>query len=235
MTTRTAQIIDGDCRARLTRRRRRGEFAAPHEGNVLADRLHWAMSRLVNHGWVVEQFGPNGWSVRDGADQRHTVRAECDGGKEPILELHVGRLLAELDDLSPDECAAVLRRVAANLRLHMPAGRAHPDDAHQPWHLPSVVGEQPCAEVRRAYWSAMTLTDDYGWQITDVRADGFDAVTPGAAGATAFRRRRGTGTTADTLVHLLTSISGHVAELAALVWAHQATTRTARLPVGRSR
>ena len=37
-----------------------------------------------------------------------------------------------------------------------------------------MVGEQPCAEVRRAYWAAMTLTDDYGWQITNVHADGFE-------------------------------------------------------------
>jgi len=233
VTTHTAQIIEGNRGTTLTRRRRRGEFAAPLEGSVLADRLYWGMSRLVNHGWVVEQFGPDGWSVRDSAGQRHTVRAQCDGGREPILQLHVGRLLVELVELSPDDRAAVVRRVAANLLLHMPAGRANPDDAHQPWYLPVAVGAQPCAEVRRAYWAAMTLTDDYGWQITDVHADGFDAVTPGATSPTAFRRRRrGTGTTADTLVHLLPSMSGHVAELAALVSAHQATTRMTRQPVG---
>ncbi|EHB45814.1 MULTISPECIES: hypothetical protein [Mycolicibacterium] len=219
--THTAQLIDGDCRA------------ATGESNRLTDRLYWAMSRLVNHGWLVEQFGPDGWSVRDERGRLHTVRAERDGGgRQPVLEVHVGGLLAELVNLPPDDRAAVLRQVDASLRLHMPAGRAHPDDAIQPWHLPSVVGEQPCAEVRRAYWSAVTLTDDYGWQITDVHAEGFDAVTPGATSPTAFRRRRGMGTTADTLAHLLTVMSGHVAQLAALISAHQATTRTIRLPLG---
>ncbi|ULE31175.1 hypothetical protein [Mycobacterium sp. IDR2000157661] len=224
MTTHTAQIIDRDA-------------TATGEPNRLADRLYWAMSRLVNHGWVIEQFGPQGWSVRDGAGRRHTVRAGCDGGTEPVLQVHVGRLLAELGDLCPEDRAAVLRRVDARLRLHMPAGRAHPDDARQPWHLPSVVGEQPCAEVRRAYWSAMTLTDDYGWQITNVHADGFEAVTPGATGPTVFRRRRrGTDTTADALARLLPAMSGHVTELAALVSAHQATRRTACLqPIGEPR
>ncbi len=221
MTTHTAQLIDVDCRA------------ATGESHCLADRLYWAMSRLVNHGWLVEQFGPDGWSFRDERRRLHTVRAERDsGGGTPILERHIGRLLAELVNLRPDDRAVVLRQVDARLRLHMPARRAHPDDAIQPWHLPSAVGKQPCAEVRRAYWSAMTLTDDYGWQITDVHADGFDAVTPGATNPTAFRRRRGMGTTADTLAHLLTVMSGHVAQLAALVSAHQATTRTIRLPLG---
>ena len=233
MTTHTAQLIGGDCRTALPRTRRRGQAAATGDANLLAARLYWAMSRLVNHGWVVEQFGPEGWSVRDGVGRLHSVRADTDGGGEPLLQVQVGRLLAELDHLKPDDRAAVVRRVGARLRLHMSAGRAHPDDARQPWHLPSVVGEQPCAEVRRAYWAAMTLTDDYGWQITNVHADGFEAVTPGTTSPTAFRRRRrGTGTTADTLAHLLTATSGHVAELAALVSAHQATTRAPRLPIG---
>ena len=221
MATHTAQLIDGDTRA------------ATGESNRLAHRLYWAMSRLVNHGWLVEQFGPHGWSVRDERGRLHTVRAERVGGvRQLVLEGHVGGLLAELVCLETDERAVVLRQVNAKLQLHMPAGRAHPDDAIQPWHLPSVVGEQPCAEVRRAYWSAVTLTDDYGWQITDVHADGFDAITPGATNPTAFRRRRGMGTTVDTLAHLLTVMSGHVTELAALVSAHQARTRTIRLPLG---
>ena len=221
MTTHTTQRIIGVCRAET------GEL------NRLADRLYWAMSRLVNHGWLVEQFGPEGWSARDERGQLHTVRADRDGGdRKPVLESHVGRLLAELGRLRPDDRAVVLRQVDARLRLHMPARRAHPDDAVQPWHLPSVVGVQPCAEVRRAYWSAMTLTDDYGWQITDVHADGFDAVTPGATSPTRFSRRRGTGTTADTLAHLLTAMSGHLAQLAALVSAHQATIRSIDLPLG---
>ena len=171
MTTHTAQLIGGDCRTALPRTRRRGQAAATGDANLLAARLYWAMSRLVNHGWVVEQFGPEGWSVRDGVGRLHSVRADTDGGGEPLLQVQVGRLLAELDHLKPDDRAAVVRRVGARLRLHMSAGRAHPDDARQPWHLPSVVGEQPCAEVRRAYWAAMTLTDDYGWQITNVHAD----------------------------------------------------------------
>lgn len=205
-------------------------------GTNLADRLHWAISRLVNHGWVVEQFGLDGWVIRDSSGQSHRVPAGA-GGTEPVLHVHVGQLLAELSHLAPDDAAAALRRVEARLRLQMPAHRAHPDDEQRPWHVPSVSGEQPCAAVRLAYWWALTLTDDYGWQITAIHSDGFDAVTPGSRSPSAFRRRRrrGTDTTAERLTHVLPDLNDHIADLAALIAAHRATTRTTQLTTGEPR
>lgn len=232
--TNTAQLDARDRRVRPGRRRSRATPTG--DVDLLADRLHWAMSRLVNHGWTVEQFSLDGWSVRDAAGQQHTVPAARGDHAAPVLEVHVAHLLAELAHLEPEEAETVLRLVETRLRLHMPARKAHRDDAQQPWLLPSVGDAQPSIEVRRAYWSALTLIDDYGWLITDVHAEGFEAVTPGGEAPTSFRRRRrNTGTTADTLAHLLFEISDHLTELTALVSAHQATTRPTRIPMGAPR
>lgn len=229
--TNTVQLDARDRRVRPGRRRIRATPTG--DVDLLADRLHWAMSRLVNHGWTVEQFSLDGWSVRDAAGQQHTVPAASADHSAPVLEVHVAHLLGGLAHLDPVDAETVLRLVETRLRLHMPARKAHPDDARQPWLLPSVVDAQPSVEVRRAYWSALTLTDDYGWLITDVHAEGFEAVTPGADTPTSFRRRRrNTGTTADTLAHLLPELSDHLTELTALVSAHQATTRPTRMPMG---
>lgn len=195
---------------------------AGHEHREFADRVYWAMSRLINHGWVVDQFGPDGWLSRDGQGRRHGVWVDHDCATEPLLQVHVCRLLADLRYLGAAERGAIQRRITAKLRLHVPAGKPHPDDGQQPWYLPSVVGEQPCAAVRRAYWTALTLTDDYEWRIVALHSGGFEAITPGTTSPAPFRHdARCSATTASTLADLLAALGDQVSQLAALVLAHQ--------------
>ncbi|MCF6390007.1 hypothetical protein [Mycobacterium sp. SMC-4] len=220
------RIADGDG-ASTPLGARRVQPPAGHCSHGISERVYWAMSRLTHHGWTVEQFGPHGWSGRDEAGQQHVIDARAYGFGDPSLPLHVGRLLAHLGRLEIAERTAAERLITAKLRLHMPARKAHPDDARTAWLLPTGQA-QPCAPVRQAYWAALTLTDDYGWQITNVGAAGFDAITPGAARVTPFRpSRRCVATTAATLANLLASMEGrHIIELADLISAHRRASHT---------
>lgn len=158
-------------------------------------RAYWAMSRMVNHGWSVLSFGLDcgGWLrlrtpsgvempvAADPIDHTPSSHQRISGQPgAPLLPLHACRLLhqcAQKRDVvhGGDDTA---RTIAAMLRLGMPAGRAHADDARCPWYLPHHGAVHPPASVRRAYWAATTLTDDYGWRITGVDARGFTAVGP---------------------------------------------------------
>ena len=159
-------------------------------------RAYWAMSRMVNHGWSVLSFGldcggwwrlrtPSGVELPVAADPiDHTPSSQQQVPGQPgapLLPLHACRLLhqcAQHRDDAAHGADDAARTIAAMLRLGLPAGRAHAVDARCPWYLPQHGAVQPAASVRRAYWAATTLTDDYGWRITGVDSRGFTAVGP---------------------------------------------------------
>lgn len=195
----------------------------------LTDRLYWALSRLVNHGWMITHLGLDGsLAVQTPDGNRTEVGTEADPS-EPALERQASTLLNIVARGSSHRPLAI---IGARLRLHAPAGRPHRDDQGRPWRLPAPLTHQPAPEVRSAYWVATTLTDDYGWQLNALRPSGFDAVVPGREDdPLRYRSRdlRRNDSTADALVHRLAVLEpAAVDELSALLDCH---ARHRRLPV----
>lgn len=202
-----------------------------------AGRAYWAMSRMINHGWAVLGFGLDfgGWvrfrtptgvelpvavdPIENSPSTPGRRPAESDA---PLLTLHACRLLGQCAEASQEVNSA--RVIAALLRLRMPAGRAHSSDAQSPWYLPHQYDVQPPASVRRAYWAATTLTDDYGWRITGVDERGFVAVGPYDTVEVPYQG----GTVEDTTTSALlarqlpiVAADGGTGELARLIMEHQ--------------
>lgn len=208
----------------------------------VAGRAYWALSRMVNHGWSVLDFGlgsggwlvlgtPTGLELPVAADPIDHIasspRTTTDA--PPLLTLHACRLLGRCaTGRSEAYAAATADLIGALLRLRLPAGRAHTDDARTPWCLPHLRGTQPAASVRRAYWTATTLTDDYGWRITGLDSRGFAAVGPYDTEQVYYRRGDALAPRTSTrLVELLVDVAddGGIGELQRLILAHQRTSR----------
>ena len=89
--------------------------------------------------------------------------------------------------------------------------------------LPAFL--QPGPRIKAAYWSAATLTDDYGWKLfevgTDTAAGGFIADIPGEpmaiypASASYPASMAGDRTAASELARLLGSMNAEDAEIVA--------------------
>lgn len=208
-------------------------------------RAYWAMSRMVNHGWSVLSFGLDcgGWLrlrtpagvelpvAADPIDHTPSSQQRIQGQPSvPLLPLHACRLLHQCAHERAvahrgDDAA---RTIAAMLRLGMPAGRAHSDDARCPWYLPHHGAAQPPESVRRAYWAATTLTDDYGWRITGVDARGFTAVGPYDEEEVRYRSATAADcTTSGRLTRLLAAVAtdGCTGHLERLILEHQHVRR----------
>lgn len=189
---------------------------------ALDDRLYWALSRLVNHGWKINALGLDGSLT---ALTPRGERADLDAGPdtcEPTLERQASALLHAIASGANSQQA--LAAVDARLRLGVPARRPDRDDQCHPWRVPTQLHRQPSAPVRRAYWTAITLTDDYGWRLTMLHRNGFDALLPGSTEPVSFRaadHRRAQDTTAHRLVKLLGVLEpAAVDELGALLDSH---------------
>jgi hypothetical protein len=80
------------------------------------------------------------------------------------------------------------------------------------WHIPGVPASlQPIPKIRAAYWFAVTLTDDYGWKLSEIgkttAAGGFVADIPGETVAIYPASMPDDGTVASALARLLASLS----------------------------
>ena len=202
-----------------------------------AGRAYWAMSRMINHGWSVLGFGldvggwvrlrtPMGVELPVAADPVDNSPSTL--GRRPaesdaaLLTLHACRLLGQCAEERQEVHSA--RMIAALLRLRMPAGRAHSADAQCPWYLPHQNEAQPPASVRRAYWAATTLTDDYGWRITRVDERGFVAVGPYDTEEVPYRGGAAADTTTSALLARqlpMVAADGGTGELERLIREHQ--------------
>lgn len=209
-------------------------------------RAYWAMSRLVNHGWRVVEFGttcggwirlrtPSGHLLPVASDPANAAAAahglDNTAPRTTSLAFHACDMLNMSAQLPGDSAEAATRVIAAMLRLHTPAGRAYHYDSECPWDLPGVE-RQPCESVRRAYWAATTLTDDYGWHVSALSKHGFETHCPyDSTPRWVGRRSCDEGTTAARLVALLSAITDDAAlsELAELVDHHQSLGWAARI------
>lgn len=204
-----------------------------------AGRAYWAMSRMINHGWSVRGFGldfggwvrlrtPTGVELPVAADPIDSTPSTL--GRRPaesdasLLTLHACRLLGQCGAEGRQEVQSARMMIAALLRLRVPAGRAHSADAQCAWYLPHQHEVQPPASVRRAYWAATTLTDDYGWRITRVDERGFVAVGPYDTEEVPYH----SGTVADSTTSALlarqlpmVAADGGTGELERLILEHQ--------------
>ena len=102
------------------------------------------------------------------------------------------------------------------------------------WRIPGVGGcQQPSARVRAAYWFAATLTDDYGWELSEIGAPtargGFVADIPGEAMAIYPATMPDDHTTAAALARLLGAMDhAEIRTLASLVKWHSAARAVGR-------
>ena len=194
---------------------------------------HWCATRLTHHGWRFREFGcdssgrfctaltPEGDSVR-------MTATECTDHHSLQDDLCAAlTLLAQDTGRRPDPIA----HLAMMLRLGVPITR-RPANIH-PWAIPGL-GAQRSAAVRIGYWLGTILTDDYRWQIVDVDAEGFCAVTACQDDDTVQRytasppRRTTTATTSMKLAsHLATLTDAERRSLIKLVTAHQRQSASA--------
>ena len=195
---------------------------------------HWCATRLIHHGWRLLHMGPGEVTALTPAG--HTARIRHTGGPDH-RDLHTD-LCAALIALGEDSARAVAH-LEIMLRLRAPITH-RPTDIH-PWTIPGSA-VPASAGVRIGYWLSTILTDDYGWQLRDLDASGFTALTPDEDTPGRFTAAGRTPTTSMLLAaHLATLTAAERATLAGLLTTHQRQPRSGPPPVvtadppGRSR
>ncbi|WP_133051254.1 hypothetical protein [Mycobacteroides abscessus] len=211
------------CQAQTARR----AGLARRRPSALVEEAYWYATRLQNHGWQIDSIiyrdGSGHFSGRD--PQNRPVRVDCDSRHAvDSLPLEFAYSIRRLGGLSSDGHDYVL-----DLRIVLgsggPAYRPVPT-AMRYWHVPDEqIAEQPRDIVRAAYWLAATLTDDYGWQLTQIgseqAAGGFIAILPEDPVRVFPAGINDDGTTAASLAHLIGELTlTETAQLAQLVSWH---------------
>jgi hypothetical protein len=151
-------------------------------GETTLAQAYWCSTRLVNHGWRLHHYGCD--ATGRGYFTAHTPEGQC-------VTVHEGAVPAS--SLQAQLCTAVsrlvdeghrteddyLHRLSLMLRVRRPARRPVGRQL-QPWPIPVwPLTRQPAQAVRIAYWLFTVLTDDYGWDISDIDGAGFTAIIPG--------------------------------------------------------
>jgi hypothetical protein len=174
---------------------------------------YWYGTRLVHHGWVIRRVGVRGgcgFFVAETPGGRALTVCAGQGGPGSDLVMQFADGITALAGLGARDGRDHLRDLARLLSAHpvprRPAGRRWCT-----WHIPGVApAEQPVAVVRAAYWIAATLTDDYGWELSDfgspAAAGGFVADIPGDTIVIFPAAMTDDGTTAAALARLLAGV-----------------------------
>jgi hypothetical protein len=199
---------------------------------------YWYGTRLTHHGWIIRRVGatnqrgffvaetPRGRSVTVHGGRRDSAALDLDGQFADAITV--------LDRLGVRDGHDHIRDLALLLSAHAvprrPAGLRW-----RTWHIPGVApAAQPVAVVRAAYWFAATLTDDYGWELTEfgspTAGGGFIADIPGETIAIYPATMPDDGTTASALARLLAGMNpAEIRTLASLIDWHTAA-RAVRSP-----
>lgn len=192
---------------------------------------YWYGTRLIHHGWIIRRVGatgrggffvaetPRGRAVTVGTDHRCAVSDD--------LAAQFADSITVLAAAGSEDNHDYLRDLVLLLGAHTLARR--PARLQwRTWRIPGVPGcQQPAARVRAAYWFAATLTDDYGWELSEIGSvtarGGFVADIPGEAMAIYPADMPDDHTTAAALARLLAAMDhAEIRTLASLVGWHSA-------------
>ena len=226
--TESAQPTGGDDTAgmvgRPVSRPVRRPASDPESGQPIAAvrEAYWYGTRLMHHGWIIRCIGANergGYFVAETPRGRAvTVGPLSRRGAEADVAEQFADSITVLASQSRVDGHNHVRDLLILLAAQ-PLPRRPAELAWRTWHIPGVAPcQQPTARVRAAYWFAATLTDDYGWELSDVgspsAAGGFVANVPGEVIAIYPAGMSDDGTTASALARLIASMT--VAEIRAL-------------------
>lgn len=206
----------------------RGGFGPQGCGPAVVRVAHWYASQLINAGWLVRRIGTTeegGFFVAETPRRRVVyVDGRCRLDAHPAAAQFAESITALAAAGAADGCD-YLRDLVKLLAEHAPLRRP----ATLTWntlHIPGVpAGLQPVPKIRAAYWFAVTLTDDYGWNLYEIgrptAAGGFIADIPGETLAIYPASMFNDGTVASVLARLLAGMSAaEVGVVAALVEWH---------------
>lgn len=190
---------------------------------------YWYAARLIDVGWLIRHIGANkdgGFFVAE-TPKRRVV--SVDGRTRPRTDpaAQFAKSITALAAAGDAEGHDYLRDLVRLLRDHAPL-RKPASLTWRTWSIPGVPERlQPIPKIRAAYWYAVTLTDDYGWKLSDVgtpmAGGGFIADIPGETVAVYPASMPDDRTVASALARLLGGMTpAEVGITAALVEWHSA-------------
>lgn len=212
------------CRAPIPALRRR------RQPNAVVREAYWYATRLYNHGWQIYNIWFDGSGHFNGLTPTHrAIKIDC-AGRESVenLPTEFAYSIRRLGELGEQHRHDYLRDLRIFLGSRAPALRPTPTVKHY-WRIPGLSERrQPRDIVRAAYWLAATLTDDYGWALTEIGADvagcGFFAHIPDDATIMYPADMADDGTTAATLARMIGELSlAERAQLSSLITWHAAS------------
>jgi hypothetical protein len=188
---------------------------------------YWYASQLVNTGWLIRRIGyteEGGFFVAE-TPGRRVVSVDDHALPETDPATLFAKSIAALAAAGAADDREYLDDLVRLLNVQAPLRRPA-TLKWQTWHIPGVPESlQPIPKVRAAYWFAVTLTDDYGWNLSEIGAPtaggGFVAEVPGEAVAIYPASVLDDRTVASALARLLAHMSAaEVAIVAALIEWH---------------
>lgn len=194
--------------------------------DVVGD-AYWYAAQLIDAGWLIRRVGitdGGGFFVAE-TPRRRVVSVDehyrSETGPAAQFAKSITVLAAAGAAEGRDHLSDLVRLLAGHPPLRRPATLTW-----RTWPIPGIPGGlQPIPKIRAAYWFAVTLTDDYGWSLTEIgrptAAGGFIANIPEETVAIFPSSMIDDGTVASALARLLGGISAaEVAVVAALVEWH---------------
>ncbi|OMC13546.1 hypothetical protein [Mycobacterium sp. SP-6446] len=174
---------------------------------------YWYASRLINVGWLIRRIGTTedgGFFVGE-TPGRRLVSVDDHGRQRTDPAVQFAKSITALAAAGAADGRDYLRDLERLLRQHSPLRRPA-SLTWCTWHIPGVPASlQPIPKIRAAYWFAVTLTDDYGWQLSEIgkptAAGGFIANIPGETVAVYPASMPDDHTVASAFARLLASMS----------------------------
>jgi hypothetical protein len=188
---------------------------------------YWYALRLINVGWLIRRIGTTeaGGFFEAETPRRRVVSVDEHAWPVTDPAAQFAKSIATLAAAGAAEGRDYLRDLVRLLREHAPLRRPA-TLTWRTWHIPGVpAGLQPIPKIRAAYWFAVTLTDDYGWKLSEIgkptAGGGFIADIPGETVAIYPAPMPDDYTVASALARLLAGMSAEeVVVVAALVRWH---------------
>jgi hypothetical protein len=199
----------------------------PAAASAAVREAYWYASHLINVGWLIRRIGTTeegGFFVAE-TPRRRVVSVDERARLHSDPAARFVKSITALAAAGAAEGRDYLCDLARLLREHAPLRRPA-TLTWRTWHIPRVPTRlQPIPKVRAAYWFAVTLTDDYGWQLSEIgmptAGGGFIADIPGETVAIYPASMPDDRTVASALARLLAGMSAEEVDIvAALVQWH---------------
>lgn len=189
------------------------DACTPDAASTAVRDAYWYASRLINVGWAIRHIGTTeqgGFFVAE-TPRRRLVSVDERAGTRSDPAAQFARSITTLAAVGAAEGRDYLRDLV-RLLSNNASVRRPVTLTWRTWDIPGLPDHlQPIPKIRAAYWFAVTLTDDYGWNLFEIGRDtaggGFIADIPGEAMAVYPASMSDDRTVASALARLLGSMS----------------------------